>query len=53
MIRYERLRTAHRNVGKNDLRISAIALEHGATVVTRNSRDFKQVPGLTIEDWSK
>jgi tRNA(fMet)-specific endonuclease VapC len=50
IVRYERLRTAHRSVGKNDLRISAIALEHGATVVTRNSHDFKQVPGLTIED---
>jgi tRNA(fMet)-specific endonuclease VapC len=53
IVRYEGLRAAHRRVGKNDLRISAIALKHGATVVTRNSRDFKQVPGLTIEDWSK
>ena len=53
IVRYESLRVAHRRVGKNDLRIAAIALEHGATVVTRNSRDFKQVAGLTIEDWSK
>ena len=53
IVRYDSLRTVHRGVGKNDLRISAIALENGATVVTRNSHDFKQVPGLTIEDWSK
>jgi tRNA(fMet)-specific endonuclease VapC len=53
IVRYESLRVAHRSVGKNDLRIAAIALEHGAIVVTRNSRDFKQVAGLTIEDWSK
>lgn len=53
IICYESLRTAHRRIGKNDLRISAIALEHGATIVTRNSRDFKHVAGLTIEDWSK
>jgi tRNA(fMet)-specific endonuclease VapC len=53
IVRYESLRAAHRRLGKNDLRISAIALEHGPTVVTRNSSDFGQVAGLTIEDWSK
>ena len=53
IVRYEGLRTAHRRLGKNDLRIAAIALEQGAAVVTRNSKDFKQVAGLTIEDWSK
>jgi tRNA(fMet)-specific endonuclease VapC len=53
IFRYESLRAAHRRLGKNDLRIAAIALEHGATVVTRNVRDFKAVPGLTVEDWSK
>jgi tRNA(fMet)-specific endonuclease VapC len=53
IVRYDSLRAAHRKAGKNDLRIAAIALEHGATVVTRNSRYFKQVVGLTIEDWSK
>ena len=52
ILRYESLRAAYRSVGKNDLRIAAIALEHGATVVTRNVRDFKQVPGLKVEDWS-
>ena len=51
--RYEQLRKSCSAIGKNDLRIAAIVLENGGTLVTRNLSDFQSIPGLTIEDWSK
>ncbi len=36
-----------------DLRIASIALSHDMTVLTRNVRDFEQVPDLRIEDWTR
>jgi tRNA(fMet)-specific endonuclease VapC len=50
--RYEQLDAMRLNVRKMDLRIAAIALENGATVVTRNERDFRRVPGLVVENWA-
>jgi len=41
------------NVGRNDLRLAALALELNATVVTDNIRDFGRVPGLLWADWTK
>jgi tRNA(fMet)-specific endonuclease VapC len=51
--RCEKLKKLKLKVRKMDLRIAATVLERGAILVTRNLRDFQQVPGLRIEDWSK
>jgi tRNA(fMet)-specific endonuclease VapC len=51
--RFQVLSKSKLNVRANDLRIAAIALEHNATVVTRNVRDFIVVPGLNVEDWTR
>ena len=51
--RYDELRKLKLNVRKMDLRIAAITIDEGATLVTRNVRDFQDIPGLKIEDWSK
>lgn len=40
-----------RKIGRADLLIAAIALANRATVITRNVRDFRQVPGLQVENW--
>lgn len=50
--RYELLKKAKLNVGGNDLKIGAIALERNATVVTCNRRDFARIPGVVTEDWT-
>jgi tRNA(fMet)-specific endonuclease VapC len=39
-------------VGVNDVRIAAICIDHGATLVTRNARDYAQIPGLTFDVWN-
>lgn len=38
-------------LGEADLRIGAIALSLGLTVVTGNVRHFQRIPGLAVENW--
>jgi tRNA(fMet)-specific endonuclease VapC len=38
-------------IGPNDLMIAAIALVHGSTLVTHNTREFSRIKDLKLEDW--
>ena len=49
---FDQLLKLHIRIGIMDLRIAAICLANNATLLTRNAKDFGQVPGLKFEDWS-
>jgi tRNA(fMet)-specific endonuclease VapC len=40
-------------IGSYDMLIAAHARHIGATVVTDNEREFRRVPGLTVQNWLK
>jgi tRNA(fMet)-specific endonuclease VapC len=52
ILRYENLKALKLYVGKQDLRIGAIALENNGIFVTRNLRDFQRIPNLIVENWA-
>lgn len=45
------LEAAGTPIGANDMMIAATALAVGATLVTRNQREFLRVTGLAVESW--
>jgi tRNA(fMet)-specific endonuclease VapC len=48
---FERLRRDDIRIGSMDLKIAAVALTHDALLLSANLRDFRQVPGLKVQDW--
>jgi tRNA(fMet)-specific endonuclease VapC len=51
---FDRLRQNKKlkKIGRGDLLIAALTLANRATLVTRNRKDFGQVQGLEVEDWT-
>jgi tRNA(fMet)-specific endonuclease VapC len=49
---FDSLRSQRVRISTMDLRIAAIALARDSAVLTRNISDFRQVPGLKVEDWT-
>lgn len=40
-------------IGPYDLQIASIALVHDLVLVTNNTKEFKRISGLKLEDWEK
>jgi tRNA(fMet)-specific endonuclease VapC len=52
--KFDRLREDKKakKAGRNDLLIACIALAFDATLVTRNTKDFANIPDLKLENWA-
>lgn len=50
---FDRLRavSAFRKIGRADLLIASIALSQQGILVTRNTRHFRQIPGVAVVNW--
>ena len=40
-------------IGPNDLILAATVLAHDGTLVTHNTKEFRRVGGLKVEDWAQ
>jgi tRNA(fMet)-specific endonuclease VapC len=52
-VELQRLPRSRIRVGTMDLQIAAVAFSCRATILSRNLRDFAQVPGLKVENWTR
>jgi tRNA(fMet)-specific endonuclease VapC len=52
-MKFQSLQKSRLRISTMDLKIAAIVLAHSATLLTRNLVDFRRVPGLKVEDWTK
>ncbi len=50
---YKNLKSNKSRVGSTDLKIASIAISRKAILVSRNLKDFEQVPDLTVQDWTR
>lgn len=50
---HDQLRSTGTLIAETDLLIAATALRHQATLVTRNTRHFERISGLSLTDWQQ
>jgi tRNA(fMet)-specific endonuclease VapC len=50
-VEFATLRRGRGSRSRNDLRIAATCIAHDVPLITRNVRDFDDLPGLCVETW--
>lgn len=50
---FQRLRKLYSRLGTMDLKIASVVIVNQAILLTRNLSDFRQITGLSIEDWTQ
>ena len=50
---YKNLKSSKTRIGTMDLKIASITISNNAILVSRNLRDFEQVPNLVVKDWTR
>jgi tRNA(fMet)-specific endonuclease VapC len=50
---FQNLKSQKVRIGTMDLKIASIALSRKAILVSRNLKDFENVPNLVVKDWSR
>jgi tRNA(fMet)-specific endonuclease VapC len=48
---FRSLRQQRVRIGAQDLKIACVSLTQRATLLSANTRDFGQIPGLRVESW--
>ena len=49
---FQNLKSNKIRIGSMDLKIASIAIANKAILVSRNLKDFEQVPDLSVQDWT-
>ncbi len=50
---YKNLKSSKIRIGTMDLKIASIAISRKAILISRNLKDFEQVPNLVVKDWTR
>ncbi|HRH44288.1 MAG TPA: type II toxin-antitoxin system VapC family toxin [Pyrinomonadaceae bacterium] len=50
---YKKLKSNKIRIGSMDLKIASIAISRKAILVSRNLKDYEQVPNLVVNDWTR
>lgn len=50
---FQNLKSQKIRIGTMDLKIASIVFANEAILVSRNLKDFEQVPDLTVQDWTR